>query len=170
MEPDTSGVSRRTLLGAGAGVPVSAVLLAACGEASTTGTSDTGGYGAPASPEASASPDPQSDDPTPSGEPEEPAGGSLAAVADIPVGGALVVQGGPDGKPVVLARPRSDEVVAFSAVCTHRGCTVMAEQDAIRCPCHGSTYDLTGANTGGPAPSPLPKVEITVADGQVRPA
>ena len=168
MEPETSGVSRRTMLGAGAGVPVATLLLAACGEASTTGTSDAGGYGAPASPEPSASP--ESESPTPSGEPEAPAGGSLAAVADIPVGGALVVPDGPRGQPVVLARPRRDDVIAFSAVCTHRGCTVRAEQGTIRCPCHGSTYDLTGANTGGPAPSPLPKVEIIVADGQVRPA
>ena len=49
MEPETNGVSRRTMLGAGAGVPVATLLLAACGEASTTGTCDAGGYGAPAS-------------------------------------------------------------------------------------------------------------------------
>lgn len=59
--------------------------------------------------------------------------------------------------------------MAFSAVCTHQGCTVAADGAGLRCPCHGSTYDLTGANTAGPAPSPLPKVEVTVTDGQVRP-
>lgn len=151
MEPETSGLSRRTLLEVGAGAPLTAMLLAACGSDEPTTT--------PASPE-----------PTEQDEPEEPAGEPLAAVADIPAGGALVVQDGPGGRPVVLARPRGDEVVAFSAVCTHQGCTVQADQEALRCPCHGSTYDLTGANTGGPAPSPLPPVQVTVSDGQVRPA
>lgn len=175
MEPESSRVTRRSLLGAGAGVPLTVVLLSACGEGSTTGQSGSGGYGAPASPEPSETSG--AGDPTPSEEAaseepatEEPTDASLAAVADIPVGGALVVQDGPGGRPVVLARPDRDRVIAFSAVCTHQGCTVRAEQSTIRCPCHGSTYDLTGANTGGPAPSPLPRVDVTVADGQVRPA
>jgi len=169
MEPDTSGVSRRTLLSAGAGVPLTAVLLSACGgdDPATTTSTPTADSSSP----GSATPEPtDAAEPTEPAGSEEPAGESLAAVADIPVGGALVVQDGPGGKPVVLARPRDGEVIAFSAVCTHQGCTVRAEQGAIQCPCHGSTYDLTGANTGGPAPSPLPKVEVTVSGGQVRPA
>lgn len=155
MEPETGGVTRRTLLSAGAGVPVSTVLLTACGGTST-GTDGSGGYGAPAAPPASESPAPADD--------------SLAAVADIPDGGALVVQDGPDGTPVVLVRHRDGEVVAFSAICTHKGCTVQAERSALRCPCHGSTFDLSGKNTGGPAPSPLPAVAVTVTGGRVRPA
>jgi Rieske Fe-S protein len=168
MAPDPNVVSRRTLLVIGAGVPA-AVVLAACGESDPTSTSP---YSAPSSAEPESPADSGSGEPSKSEEPdaEQPAGRSLAAVDDIPVGGALVVQDGPGGRPVVLARPRGDEVVAFSAVCTHQGCTVRAEQAAIRCPCHGSTYDLTGDNTGGPAPSPLPPVRVTVADGQVRPA
>lgn len=157
MEPETSGVSRRTMLSAGAGVPLGALLLTACGQDEPSGTTSTS---TPTSPPASDS----------SGDAAGTAGGALAAVADIPVGGALVVEKGPDGKPVVLARPRDGEVVAFSAICTHKGCTVTAQGDGIVCPCHGSTYDLTGRNTGGPAPSPLPAVEVTVVDGEVRPA
>ena len=169
MEPDTSGVSRRTLLSAGAGVPLTAVLLSACGgdDPATTTSTPTANTSSPGSATPETSDSPETGEPAGS---EEPAGAPLAAVADIPVGGALVVQDGPGGKPVVLARPREDEVVAFSAVCTHQGCTVRAEQGGLQCPCHGSTYDLTGANTGGPAPSPLPPVQVTVSDGQVRPA
>ena len=172
MEPEPSGVSRRTLLSAGAGVPITAVLLSACGESGGGPAGGAGGYGQPAPRPSSAEPTPTDDGPTEatSEEPAAPEGAALAAVDDIPVGGALVVQDGPGGKPVVLARPRRDTVVAFSAVCTHRGCTVAAEGAGLRCPCHGSTYDLTGANTGGPAPSPLPKVDVTVTDGQVRQA
>lgn len=42
-----------------------------------------------------------------------------------------------------------------TAVCTHLGCTVNAVETGYKCPCHGSTYDLDGRNTGGPAPEPL---------------
>lgn len=42
-----------------------------------------------------------------------------------------------------------------TAVCTHLGCTVNMVETGYQCPCHGSTYDQVGNNTGGPAPSPL---------------
>jgi len=42
-----------------------------------------------------------------------------------------------------------------TAVCTHLGCTVNAVETGYKCPCHGSTYDSQGMNTGGPAPRPL---------------
>ena len=42
-----------------------------------------------------------------------------------------------------------------TAVCTHLGCTVHMVETGYQCPCHGSTYDLLGHNTGGPAPKPL---------------
>jgi Rieske Fe-S protein len=38
----------------------------------------------------------------------------------------------------------------------------------LKCPCHGSTYDLaTGDNTGGPAPRPLSKIPVKVTGGRV---
>ena len=43
----------------------------------------------------------------------------------------------------------------LTAICTHLGCTVNAVDVGYKCPCHGSTYDLDGRNTGGPAPLPL---------------
>jgi len=42
-----------------------------------------------------------------------------------------------------------------TAVCTHLGCTVNSVETGYQCPCHGSTYDRYGRNTGGPAPKPL---------------
>lgn len=42
-----------------------------------------------------------------------------------------------------------------TAVCTHLGCTVNMVDTGYSCPCHGSTYDRIGRNTGGPAPRPL---------------
>jgi menaquinol-cytochrome c reductase iron-sulfur subunit len=54
---------------------------------------------------------------------------------------------------------------ALSAVCTHLGCTVGREQGGFHCPCHGSTFDAEGRNTGGPAPKPLPWRPLSLGGG-----
>jgi rieske iron-sulfur protein len=63
----------------------------------------------------------------------------------------------------------NDGLVAFSAICTHLGCTVLAqltEQGYIPCPCHGSLFDPSqGAKpVGGPANRALPSLPISVDD------
>ena len=63
----------------------------------------------------------------------------------------------------------SEGLVAFSAICTHLGCTVLAQltdQGYIPCPCHASLFDPTqGAKpVGGPANRPLPSLPISVDD------
>ena len=92
--------------------------------------------------------------------------GALAQVSDIPVGGAISAKDA-DGKPIILVQPEAGTVVALSAVCTHQQCTVAPEDDELRCPCHGSVFDLTGANVSGPAPSPLTEVDVHVSNGAV---
>ncbi len=58
--------------------------------------------------------------------------------------------------------------MAFSALCTHKGCTVAVKAAELDCPCHGSKYNaLTGAVINGPAPKPLPPVSVTVSGGNV---
>lgn len=51
-------------------------------------------------------------------------------------------------------------VRCMTSICTHLGCTVNAVEVGFKCPCHGSTYDLDGKNTGGPAPLPLTYYKI----------
>ncbi len=53
-------------------------------------------------------------------------------------------------------------VYALSAVCTHLGCITryVSDESAIACPCHGSRFDLEGNVTHGPAPRPLPWLEV----------
>jgi Rieske Fe-S protein len=96
------------------------------------------------------------------------AGGALAQLADIPVGGAISAQDS-DGNPILLTQPEAGTVVGLSAICTHQGCTVAPDDKdhQLLCPCHGSTYDLEGKNTGGPAPSPLPPFDVHVSNGAV---
>ncbi len=59
---------------------------------------------------------------------------------------------------------------ALSTICTHLGCTpnwLLAEQK-FKCPCHGSGFYPTGINFEGPAPRPLERFSITLADdGQI---
>ena len=59
---------------------------------------------------------------------------------------------------------------ALFAKCTHLGCTPnwLQVEDKFKCPCHGSGYYKSGLNFEGPAPRPLDRFEITVAeDGQL---
>lgn len=62
------------------------------------------------------------------------------------------------------------ELVALKSVCTHLGCTpnwLEAEQK-FKCPCHGSGFYKDGINFEGPAPRPLERYAISLADdGQV---
>jgi cytochrome b6-f complex iron-sulfur subunit len=55
---------------------------------------------------------------------------------------------------------------AISATCTHLGCTVAQSKGGFACPCHGSRFDRNGKVIGGPAPRPLPWLEVSrAADG-----
>ena len=97
-----------------------------------------------------------------------PGGGGkqVAKLSDIPVGGSISAT--LDGKPIILAQPSTGKVVAFTAICTHQGCTVNPDGAVLRCPCHASTYDaFTGKDTGGPARSPLAAIPVTVSGGAV---
>ncbi|MGE5346903.1 MAG: ubiquinol-cytochrome c reductase iron-sulfur subunit [Acidithiobacillales bacterium] len=57
-------------------------------------------------------------------------------------------------------------IYALSAVCTHLGCITryVSDENAIACPCHGSRFDLEGNVTHGPAPHPLPWLEVRLDD------
>jgi len=128
---------------AGAGALAGAGVLAACG-----------GGGRPSAPQATSAPD-------------EPVIAELSALEEA---GALGFDT-PDGK--ALAISRDDDVVAYSAVCTHDGCTVGwdAEAQQISCPCHGSRFDpADGSVLQGPARTALPAVPVVVdeAEGVLR--
>jgi len=62
------------------------------------------------------------------------------------------------------------QIYALKSVCTHLGCTpnwLEAEQK-YKCPCHGSGFYKDGINFEGPAPRPLERYAIRVAeDGQI---
>jgi cytochrome b6-f complex iron-sulfur subunit len=141
-------VTRRTVLAVGA-AGAGAVALAACSSSSgskdSTGTAGAGGSTA------------------------APGSAPLAKLADITVGQAVSAKL-PDGSATIVARPTESTAACFSARCTHMGCTVQPAGTELHCPCHGSVYDAaTGAVKQGPAPKPLPKIDVHVVEGEVLP-
>ena len=59
---------------------------------------------------------------------------------------------------------------ALFSVCTHLGCTPnwLSAENKFKCPCHGSGFRPTGVNFEGPAPRPLERTRIVLAeDGQI---
>lgn len=93
------------------------------------------------------------------------AGGALAATADIPVGGGTIFK----EQKIVITQPTAGEFKAFSAVCTHSGCTVgSVEGGTIVCPCHNSKFNIAdGAVAAGPADKPLPAQQIKIEGDQI---
>jgi cytochrome b6-f complex iron-sulfur subunit len=62
------------------------------------------------------------------------------------------------------------EIYALRTVCTHLGCTPnwLEGEQKFKCPCHGSGFYKDGINFEGPAPRPLERYAIHLADdGQI---
>jgi rieske iron-sulfur protein len=75
-------------------------------------------------------------------------------------------------------RPRAaDGIVAYSAVCSHAGCTVTGwtmqdggDKDVFKCLCHNSEYDPrhSAQVVFGPAPRRLAALPLEIADRAIR--
>ena len=69
------------------------------------------------------------------------------------------------GTPAVLFKTKTG-VYAYSAVCTHEGCTVAYNSASknLQCGCHGAVFDPEngGKALTGPTNKPLPKVKVAV--------
>ena len=59
---------------------------------------------------------------------------------------------------------------ALISTCTHLGCTpnYLSAENKFKCPCHGSGFRTSGINFEGPAPRPLERARVVLAeDGQI---
>lgn len=141
--------SRRNVITGLAAVGIGGPLLAACGSSGVSAPTATSG--------TSQSPSAPS---TGGGSSSETA---LVKASDVPVGSGVILS------QAVVTQPTAGVFKAFSNVCTHQGCTVAQIQNQqILCPCHGSAFSIsTGAVEGGPAPSPLPGIDITNKNGEI---
>jgi arsenite oxidase small subunit len=68
------------------------------------------------------------------------------------------------GKPVPNGIGIHQDIVAFSAMCTHMGCTVYYDSDSetMKCPCHFSVFDPeeSGQMVCGHATADLPRIHL----------
>lgn len=74
------------------------------------------------------------------------------------------------GAPAVLFRTKTG-VFAYSAICTHQGCTVAysGTSKTLKCPCHGAEFDpfKSAKVVNGPAQTPLAKIKVAVSGAWV---
>jgi thiosulfate dehydrogenase [quinone] large subunit len=86
----------------------------------------------------------------------------------LPQGQAAEYQDPTTQQPDILIRQSDGSLNAFSAVCTHAGCTVGYQGGQIVCPCHGGVYSAqTGQVVAGPPPSPLPPKRVVENGGEI---
>ena len=179
QEPHKESLATRRGMLAGVGLVGLAGAITACGAggssssaaaAGPAASSANGGGGATtatsAAPAASAPTGSQaSSSPGSSGSAGGVAAGALTGTSAIPVGGGMIF----DSQLVVVTQPSAGQFKAFSAVCTHMGCTVnKIANGRIDCPCHGSEYSITdGTVLAGPAPKPLPAKQIKVTGDSI---
>jgi arsenite oxidase small subunit len=104
----------------------------------------------------------------------------VALLKDVGAGAAIVFAYPDAGSPAILLRlsePAANgvgpghDIVAFSTLCTHKGCpvTFKPERKMFICPCHWSTFDpaKAGALIIGQASQQLPQIELRVTNGVV---
>jgi cytochrome b6-f complex iron-sulfur subunit len=83
------------------------------------------------------------------------------------VGGSIILK--VKGKLLLLVRDGATSVRAFNPLCTHRECVVAyhSSEHKLKCPCHGSQFDMAGKVLKGPAPRPLETYSAELAGEQI---
>jgi thiosulfate dehydrogenase [quinone] large subunit len=176
--PDPTS-TRRVLLAEFAGVAVAIAGISTLAKGTYTtarrlgaGTGGSAGAGSRGGGSGSANaPRPASSSPSGSGgaATSVPSGAvKLGPGSRLPSGQAATYSDPADGSPDILIRDSEGNLKAFSAVCTHAGCTVDYESGTIVCPCHGGEYSAeTGEVIAGPPPSPLAPKKVLESGGQI---
>jgi len=96
--------------------------------------------------------------------------GQIIKLAELPTGGTFNFIHSTQGVPAILFRTKVG-VFAYSAICTHQGCTVNYDKSSkhLICPCHGAEFDpASGAKAvAGPTQTPLGKISVKVSGAWV---
>lgn len=105
----------------------------------------------------------------------------IAPLASIEPGSEIAFDYPDENSPAVLLRmadpvesgigPDKD-IVAYSMLCTHKGCPLnyLADRKMLVCPCHWSSFDPAkgGRMIIGQASQSLPQMQLDIRDGMVR--
>jgi Rieske Fe-S protein len=152
VEVEESGPDRRSIMKAAAlvVVPVAGVgAVAACSSSNSSSDNSAGSSNGSAGSSGGGS-----------------GNGSVSVPSSsIPVGGGYVDK----NNLVVVTQPQAGVFKAFTAVCTHQGCTVAGvSNNQIQCPCHGSIFSAKdGSVVNGPATTALSAMTATVSGANV---
>jgi Rieske Fe-S protein len=95
---------------------------------------------------------------------------TVAAVDDVPVGGAVTFAYPGEHDDCILIRPAANILLAYGQKCTHLSCAVrpFVDRGILQCPCHEGSFDLaSGRPVAGPPRRPLPLVRLEVRNGQI---
>jgi thiosulfate dehydrogenase (quinone) large subunit len=167
-----AALGRRALVSAAVGSACLAGLTALLGRTlhaaapvpRATAASGAGGR-SPSPPEHSA------DQPSPHPPGRPPPGMQVVTdVASVGIGQGVRFSDPATGRPAWLIRSGASRYDAFSAVCTHAGCTVGYDPSSKEfvCPCHGGTYSASdGRVLGGPPPSPLARIKVALSGRRI---
>ncbi|WP_448571961.1 QcrA and Rieske domain-containing protein [Trichothermofontia sp.] len=95
---------------------------------------------------------------------------AIGTVAQLNQSGAIINKDfAPNGVAVIRDPANAANLIAVSAACPHRGCTVRwnGSQSRFACPCHGSQFQPNGAVAKGPANKPLATYAAKIEGDQV---
>ena len=72
-------------------------------------------------------------------------------------------------KVVYVTKDPAGRLEVLSAVCPHLGCSVQwrGPQNNFTCPCHGATFQASGARLGGPAPRGMDSLQSEIQNGRL---
>lgn len=105
----------------------------------------------------------------------------IGPVSGLEMGAAIEFRYPDEDSPAVmihLSEPAKDgigpnrAIVAYSTLCTHKGCPVNfhPERKMLICPCHWSTFDAAkaGALVIGQASQPLPQIKLRLEGDRIQ--
>ena len=99
--------------------------------------------------------------------PKAPGGKAIAETSEVAPDSAVAFK---DWEPcALLVHLDSGDFVAYSAVCTHQGCTVAYKNGSSRAPATALSSTRRKARRSWPAPprGPLPEIPIKISGGEV---
>jgi len=168
-----SDVERRTLLrtgGVAAAIGLGALAVGALGRVVSGGqTASAAPASAPAS-GAGAAPAIGTASETAVGTTKPKGGKKIGKASDLAVGGVLAFTNPKTSEPAYVLQPKKATFLAYSAVCTHQGCTVGYDEanSQFACPCHGARFDASnGDAVRGPAKKPLASIDVVESNGNL---
>jgi thiosulfate dehydrogenase [quinone] large subunit len=96
-------------------------------------------------------------------------GQTIVAAGSVPVGGATQATDPKTGDQIYVMQLQAGDFTAVDTRCPHQGCAVsfISKSAGFQCPCHGSTFDPTGAVTSGPATTGLSKVPVHQSGSEI---